>query len=366
MPASVRFQRASILLLTVLGVAVGCARKPDDAKITRAIQASFSGDSGLQGKQLGVQAENGAVTITGTVDNQAERDAAARYAAAVPGVRQVVNNLQISGAAPLAETAQVEQPAVPPARVRAQKPSPARRRRHTMSASGDDDSAVPPATPGPEAQDQHDQPPPAQPTAMTAPPPPPPAPPPPPQKATIPSGTVLAIRLVDAIDSDSSQQGQTFHATLDSPLAVDGNPVVPAGYEVEGHVVDVKSAGKFAGRSELTLQLDRISVSGKYYDIQTNTYHREANSRGKDTAEKVGAGTVIGAVLGGILGGGKGAAVGAAAGGGVGGGVQASTKSQQIKLPSETVLNFTLQSPVTVVPTTKGPDTGRRRLDTPQ
>lgn len=366
MPARVRFQIASILLLTVLGGAVGCARKPDDAKITSAIQASFNGDSGLQGKQLGVQAENGAVTISGTVDNQAERDAAARYAGAVPGVRQVVNNLQISGTAPPAETARAEQPAVPPARVRAQKPSPARRRRHTMSASGDDDSAAPPATPGPQAQDERDQPPPAQPTAMTAPPPPPPAPPPPPQKATIPSGTVLAIRLVDTIDSESSQQGQTFHATLDSPLAVDGNLVIPAGYDVEGHVVDVKSAGKFAGKSELTLQLDRISVSGKYYDIQTNTYHREANSRGKDTAEKVGAGTVIGAVLGGILGGGKGAAVGAAAGGGVGGGVQASTKSQQIKLPSETVLNFTLQSPVTVVPTTKGPDTGRRRLDTPQ
>jgi hypothetical protein len=366
MPARVRFQIASLVLLTVLGVAAGCARKPDDAKITSAIQASFNGDSGLQGKQLGVQAENGAVTISGTVDNQAERDAAARYAAAVPGVRQVVNNLQISGTTPPAETAQAEQPAVPRARVRAEKPSPARRRRHTMSASGDDGSAAPPATPGPQAQDQQDQPPPAQPTAMTAPAPAPPAPPPPPQKATIPSGTVLAIRLVDTIDSDSSQQGQTFHATLDSPLAVDGNLVIPAGYEVQGHVVDVKSAGKFAGKSELTLQLDRISVSGKYYDIQTNTYHREATSRGKDTAEKVGAGTVIGAVLGGILGGGKGAAVGAAAGGGVGGGVQASTKSQQVKLPSETVLNFTLQSPVTVVPTTKGPDTGRRRLDTPQ
>lgn len=365
MPARVRFQVAGVVLLTVLGVAVGCARKPDDAKITSAIQASFNGDSGLQGKQLGVQAENGAVTISGTVDNQAERDAAARYAAAVPGVRQVVNNLQISGTAAPAQTAQAEPPAVAPPKVRVEKPSPVRRRRHTMSASGDDDSAPPPATPEPEAQDQQNQPP-AQPSAVAAPAPPPPAPPPPPQKAIIPSGTALSIRLVDTIDSDSSQQGQTFHATLESPLAVNGQLVVPAGYDVQGHVVDVKSAGKFAGKSELTLQLDRISVGGNYYDIQTNTYHREANSRGKDTAEKVGAGTVIGAVLGGILGGGKGAAVGAAAGGGVGGGVQASTKGQQIKLPSETVLSFTLQSPVTVVPTTKGPDTGRRRLDTPQ
>ena len=75
MPARVRFQVAAVVLLTVLGVAVGCARKPDDAKISSAIQASFNGDSGLQGKRLGVQAENGAVTISGTVDNQAERDA---------------------------------------------------------------------------------------------------------------------------------------------------------------------------------------------------------------------------------------------------------------------------------------------------
>ena len=53
--------------------------------------------------------------------------------------------------------------------------------------------------------------------------------------------------------------------------------------------------------------------------------------------------------IGALAGGGKGAAIGAAAGAGVGGGVQAATKSQQIKLPSETILNFTLQAPVTVM-----------------
>jgi hypothetical protein len=181
---------------------------------------------------------------------------------------------------------------------------------------------------------------------------------------TIPSGTTLAIRLVDGLDSATAQPGQTFHATLDSPLAYEGDVAIPAGYDVEGHVVDVKSAGKFAGQSLLALQLDRISVGGKYYNIQTDQYRRQGTSRGKNTAEKVGAGAGIGAIIGAIAGGGKGAGIGAAAGGGLGGGVQAATHGQQVKLPTETVLNFTLQGPLTVIPTAKGPNEGRHKLDT--
>ena len=130
--------------------------------------------------------------------------------------------------------------------------------------------------------------------------------------------------------------------------------------------MDVKSAGKFAGKSELVLQLDRIMVGGKSYSIQTDQYRREGNSRGKNTAEKVGAGAAIGAIIGGIAGGGKGAGIGAAAGGGLGGGVQAATKGQQIKLPTETVLNFTLQSPLTVTQVDEGPNSGRRKMEVSQ
>ena len=179
------------------------------------------------------------------------------------------------------------------------------------------------------------------------------------EKVTIPAGTTLAIRLVDSIDSETAQPGQTFHATLDSPLAVDGDTVIPSGYSVEGHIVDVKSAGKFAGQSQLILRLDRIAVGSKYYNLQTDQYKRQGNSRTNNTVKKVGAGTVIGAIIGGVAGGGKGAGIGALAGGALGGGVQAATKGQQIKLPSETGLNFTLQGPLTVVPTTQGPHATR-------
>jgi len=362
---------AVIVLVAVLGTALGCSKAPTDAAISSSIQSSLNSDSGLQGKQLTVESKDGTVTLSGTVDNEVERDAAARYAAAAPGVKQVINNLQIS--APPAESAQAQPPAdqapapAPAMQAPAAKPSPSRHHRHHQAAASDDDSSsdsadtsmaqsMPPS--------QSAEPAPAAAPAEAAPAPPPP--PPPPQKVTIPSGTVVAIRLVDPIDSETSQAGQTFHATLDSPLAVEGEVAVPSGYDVEGHVVDVQSAGKFAGKSQLTLQLDRIKVGGHYYNIQTSSYHREGASRGKNTAEKVGAGSVIGAIIGGIAGGGKGAAIGAAAGGGVGGGVQAATKGQQIKLPSETVINFTLQSPLTVTPTTQGPHRGAQPMDSNQ
>ena len=359
MKAKASVYSSLIVLVIVSGLTVACNKAPNDAQIQAEVQSKFSQDSGLQGKPLNIQSANGVVTLSGNVDNQIERDAAGRQAGAIPGVKEVINNLQVGAPA----LAQAEQPVAPddPAPV-ASTPKPSHKprastRKHRVEKSSDDDVTTTTTTNSTPVT-----------TAYNAPPsvPPTPVAPPPPQKVTIPSGTTLAIRLVDAIDSESAQAGQTFHATLDSPLAVDGDTAIPAGYDVEGHVVDVKSAGKFAGQSLLVLQLDRIAVGNKYYNLQTDQYKRQGSSRTKNTAEKVGAGAAIGAIIGGIAGGGKGAGIGAAAGGGLGGGVQAATHGQQIKLPTETVLNFTLQGPLTVLPTNQGPNSGRPRLEANQ
>jgi hypothetical protein len=352
MKARVSLYLRLVLLTALFALGVACTKAPNDAQIQGDIQGKFNQDSGLQGKQLTIQSANGVVTLSGNVDNDVEREAASREAATIPGVKQVINNLQVAPPA----AAQAEAPPPPAAAGEAPRPvskphASMPRKRVLPKSSSDDDVTVTKSTPTN--------------TAYTAPVSVPAAPvtPPAPQKVTIPSGTTLAVRLVDAIDSEKAQPGQTFHATLDSPLAVDGETAIPAGYDVEGHIVDVKSAGKFAGQSLLVLQLDRIAVGSKYYNLQTDQYRRQGNSRTKNTAEKVGAGAAIGAIIGGIAGGGKGAAIGAAAGGGLGGGVQAATKGQQIKLPTETVLSFTLQGPLTVIPTTQGPNAGRPRLE---
>ena len=343
-------------LAAILLVGVGCSKKPNDAQVSTDVQNKFSQDSGLSDKQLTVQASNGVVTLAGTVENEAQRDAAARQAASIPGVREVVNNLQVGSstatAAPPAESTAYAAPHQP-------KATPGRKSRHTRETqdqgivsnnapmTGDRSNSAP----KPPAGDQ----PPAADTRST------PPPPPPPHKVTVEPGTQLAIRLVDAIDTEKNKLGDTFRATLNSPLSVDGEEVVPAGTDVTGHIVDLKSAGKFAGQSVLVLQLDSIAVGSRTYNIQTDQYKKQGSSRGKNTAEKVGGGAIIGGIIGAIAGGGKGAAIGAAAGGGVGGGVQAATKSQQIKLPSETVLNFTLQAPVTVVKA-PNPNSNRPKL----
>ena len=332
-----------LLFSALLVLEIGCAKKPDDAKISSDIQSKFSQDSGLSAKQLSVQSANGVVTLSGNVDNDAQREAASRQAASVPGVKEVVNNLQVVPAVATAQAppAPAETQAPPPA----ENPKPAREKKHSRKASSSDAEDMQQSNAAPMADAT--PPPAAAPQPQPAPAPPPP--PLPPKKYIIDQGTQLTVRLVDPIDSEKNQTGDTFHATLNAPLTSDGEQAVPAGVELTGHLVEVKSAGKFAGQSDVIMQLDSLTSGGQTYNLQTDQYKKQGSSRGKNTAEKVGGGAVLGGIIGALAGGGKGAAIGAAAGAGVGGGVQAATKSQQIKLPSETVLNFTLQAPITVI-----------------
>ena len=355
---------SSLTLALILISGLGCAKKLDDAKMASDIQSKFSQDSGLSSKQLTVQANNGIVTLSGTVDNAAQREAAGRQAALEPGVKTVVNNLQIG-----TSTADTSQPTPQPeaANVPESKPEPAvaekkspksRSARKTRSNPDQSSSTQETANYQPPVTSSA-PPPPANVSTVPVTPPPPPAP----KRLIIDQGTQLAVRLIDPIDSEKNQTGDTFHATLNASLTSDGQEAVPAGVEVTGHLVDVKSAGKFKGQSEVVLQLDTLTSGGKTYDLQTDQYRKQGSSRGKNTAAKVGGGAAIGSIIGAIAGGGKGAAIGAAAGAGVGGGVQAATKGQQIKLPSETVLNFTLQAPITVI---QQPSSNRPKLSESQ
>src|SRR5580700_10215622 len=121
------------VLLNVLLASVGFAKAPTDAQIASDIQNKLSADSGLQGKQLIVQADKGSVTLSGQVDTDAQRDAAARYASTEPGVKQVVNNLQVAPPPPPPVEAQAPPPEEP-------KPAPAVKH-HRKPSRDQDDSA---------------------------------------------------------------------------------------------------------------------------------------------------------------------------------------------------------------------------------
>jgi hypothetical protein len=165
---------------------------------------------------------------------------------------------------------------------------------------------------------------------------------------TIPAGQSILVRMIDSIDSSKNHIGDIFHASLETDLTVNGALVARKGTDVYGRLAEAKEAGHLAGSSELQLELTRMVIDGRDYPVVSSDYTLKGKGRGKNTAEKVGGGAALGAIIGAVAGGGKGAAIGAGVGAGAGGAVQVLTRGQQVKVPSETLLEFRLQQPATV------------------
>ena len=365
-------------VLLVLTFAGACNKARTDAQVTAAVQKEIAGDTNIPANTVAVETADGVVTLSGNVNSESLRVIAANDAARVDGVKKVVNNLHLGGVMnpvadqkPSAATAPAQAPAPPVQTSQANAPIVGKGKAAGRSHSAQHNDAGPsdadirqdlssseaPAGPAqPAAAAQPDQP------VVQNTPPPPPAPP---AKVTIPSGTALSIRLIDGLDSEKNQTGDTFKATLNSPIVIDDQTVLPRDSDVQGRVVDVKSAGRFAGGSVLTLELTALSVNGKTYNLQTSEWTKNGTGTGKKTAAKTGGGAVLGAIIGGIAGGGRGAAIGTVAGGAAGAGTAAATnKANQIKLAPEALLSFSLQNSLTVTPQAKAErNTARTQLN---
>ena len=181
--------------------------------------------------------------------------------------------------------------------------------------------------------------PPAQTTTPTPPPPPP---------VVVAAGTNLTVRLVDSLSSKTSSPGDSFSATLQDPVVVGGNTVIPAGARAKGTVVDAKPLGRFKGGASLEIRLTSITINGTPTSVQTAAFARTEKGKGKRTAVMAGGGTALGGIIGGIAGGGKGAAIGMLAGAGAGGAGAAFTGNKDIVLPAESALTFKLTAPLQV------------------
>jgi hypothetical protein len=169
-----------------------------------------------------------------------------------------------------------------------------------------------------------------------------------PKALVVPAGTILTVRLGQSVGSKISSPGQTFTATLASPVSVEGKTAIPAGATASGTVVDAKPLGRFKGGASLQLRLTSITVAGSEQSISTSSVSRTATGKGKRTAILAGGGAGLGALIGGLAGGGKGAAIGALAGGGAGAGGAAFTGNKDIVLPAESALSFKLEQSIEV------------------
>lgn len=165
---------------------------------------------------------------------------------------------------------------------------------------------------------------------------------------TVPKGMALVVRTTTEIDTDRNRVGDSFEAILDENLVSGTQTVAPRGALLKGRIAYAKESGRLVGQAQLILELTDLVVNGKTYPIRSSDYTELGSSRGNRTAATVGGTAAVGAIIGAIAGGGRGAAIGAASGAAVGTGVQVITKGQVLRIPAETILEFRLESPLTV------------------
>jgi len=327
-----------VTVFVALTFIMGCSRARQDESITTDIKAQLFSDSLVKSARLDVTTKNGIVTLSGTVPDDTARYEAIKIAKETTGVKDVTDQTTNEQSAAAVETPEPVAEPEPP--LRAPKPrtvSAARRTEPVHEAA----PYSPPPAPAPVASAPA---PPPEPVIAAAPAPPPPQP----RHVEIPPNTQVRIQMTDGVDSQINRVGETFHATLDAPIVVDNEVVVPAGTDVYVKLADARTAGRFTGKNELSLELTRMEFQGKSYNLESEAYEQAGSSRGKSTATKVGGGAVLGALIGGLAGGGKGAAIGAGVGAGAGTVAQVATHGQQVRIPPETKLDFTITQPVSV------------------
>ena len=345
--------------LSTAGCKSSSAPATDDATLATAVHSRLTNDGALSTESIQSSVENGIVTLNGTVSNEAARSLAAADVAQVTGIKTVVNNLTVAAAPAVAAVAPAPVPAPQPSlAAKPKKPAPkpvvAPRPAPIERPSVAQNNPVPAPMPAPEAA---------------------PAPPPPPafKTVTIPAGTTIPVRMTQTLDSATTQQGQTFSGTVATDVMADGLVAIRQGTGITGRVTAVQEAAHYKGNSLLTVELVSVNRHGDSIAVSTQPYSVEGKGRGKNTAAKVGGGAAIGAIIGAIAGGGKGAAIGSAAGAGVGAGANTVTRGEQVKIPSESLVNFQITNTLAVrvstsntLSTTGASGSGRRPMNTPE
>ena len=328
-----------VIALAFAGCNTQAAPGTDDASINTRVQSRLFSDQNLAGQAIQTTVAGGVVTLNGTVTNDTARSLASGDAAQVTGVKTVVNNLvvQSAGLQPPPAPGQLTGPAPVMTGDNYRKPSANQPQyKHTEPAPIVRNN--PPAQQPPPQQQNQQQ-------TQAQLPPPPPAPVP--RNITLPAGTTIPVRITESLDSATTQTGDKFTGAIASDIISDGMVVLAQGTPVTGRVDAAQDAGHYKGSSLLSISLSAIDRRGERIQVATDSFSKQGEGRGKNTAEKVGGGAAVGAILGGIFGG-KGAAIGAAAGGGVGAGANTITRGQQVQIPSETVVRFRLADAIVI------------------
>jgi hypothetical protein len=161
---------------------------------------------------------------------------------------------------------------------------------------------------------------------------------------TVPAGTRLMVKMIDAVDSDTNTANDRFRGELEANLMADNVMVAPKGTTVYGRLLSAESAGRTSG-GELELDITDIMIDGALHSLRTSTKQMQGEE-GTSTATQTKQGAVTGAVAGAVVG--TGAGFGARAGAIAGNVAGGSTRGEKVKVPAGALVEFTLDHPVSL------------------
>ncbi|HEY1424618.1 MAG TPA: hypothetical protein VGF20_14285 [Candidatus Acidoferrum sp.] len=170
-----------------------------------------------------------------------------------------------------------------------------------------------------------------------------------PASITVPAGKVIFVRLNEPLSSDHNNVGDTFTATLDQPIVINGWVVARRGQTVVGTVTAAQKAGRVKGVSQLGLTLTDITVvDGNQVPISSEFWRGSAGTSHGADAAGIATTTGVGAGIGAIAGGGVGAGIGAGAGAVAGIVGVLVTRGKPTVLGPETQLSFRIKEPLAI------------------
>jgi hypothetical protein len=166
----------------------------------------------------------------------------------------------------------------------------------------------------------------------------------------VPAGSQIVVRTNESIDARHPSDSRIYTGVVDRDVTDrSGRVVIPRGANAELIMRD-------ASDSEIVVDLESVEVDGRRYVVDTPAERvtadaereREGVGLNERTGKYVGGGALIGSIIGAIAGGGKGAAIGAATGAGAGAIGQTVTRGGSVRIPSESLLTFRLDRPLSV------------------
>lgn len=180
----------------------------------------------------------------------------------------------------------------------------------------------------------------------------------------VPDGTPIKVKLMDELSTLTAVPGSTFTAELTEPVMRDGQVVVPAGSQLQGHITLVRTGKRIGPSAALHLEAETITLpDGSQYALDARVIDTDSwddtkvdhegtilrKDHGKATAAttslSAGAGMAAGAVVGGL----PGALIGAGVGAGVSTVVWA-RQDRQADLPQGIGIVFCLTEPMRTTP----------------